>query len=62
MALTIPTKEIGFHMSQHEYTVGLATPRTPEEILALAKEYMEKKAEQEKLHPPADFRDSSNGE
>jgi hypothetical protein len=49
-------------MSQHEYTVGLATPRTPEEILALAKEYMEKKAEQEKLHPPADFRDSSNGE
>lgn len=49
-------------MSQHEYTVGLARPRAPEEILALAKEYMEKKAEQEKLHPSQDFRDTANGE
>ena len=49
-------------MSQHEYTVGLATPRTPEEILALAKEYLEKKAKLEQPHPPAQFRDTSNGE
>ena len=49
-------------MSQHEYTVGLATPRTSEEILALAKEYMEKNAKEEKLHPPQDFRDTANGE
>lgn len=48
-------------MSQHEYTVGLAAPRTKEEILALAKEYLEKKAKEIK-HPPHDFRDTSNGE
>jgi hypothetical protein len=61
MVLTIHIREIGFRMSQHEYTVGLATPRTPEEILALAKEYMEKKRLAE-MHPPTQFRDTSNGE
>jgi hypothetical protein len=35
-------------MSQHEYTVGLATARTKEELEQLAKEYLEKKAPQEK--------------
>jgi hypothetical protein len=48
-------------MSQYEYTVGLATPRTPEEILALAKELLEKKRLAE-MHPPQQFRDRSNGE
>ncbi len=35
-------------MSQHEYSVGLATARTEEELKQLAKEYLEKKAQQEK--------------
>jgi hypothetical protein len=35
-------------MSQHEYTVGLATARTDKELKQLAKEYLEKKAQQEK--------------
>ena len=62
MALTIHIRETGFRMSQHEYTVGLARPRTPEEILALAIEYMDKKAKLEQPHPPQQFRDRSNGE
>jgi hypothetical protein len=53
---------IGKLISQHEYTVGLARPRTPEEILALAIEYMEKKAKLEQPHPPQQFRDRSNSE
>jgi hypothetical protein len=61
MALTIHTRETGCHMSQHEYTVGLARPRTSEEILAVAKEYLEKKRLAE-MHPPTQFRDTSNGE
>ena len=48
MALTTPIREIGLHMSQHEYSVGLATARTEEELKQLAKEYLEKKAQQEK--------------
>jgi hypothetical protein len=35
-------------MSQHEYSVGLATARTDEELKQLAKEYLEKKAQLEK--------------
>ncbi len=35
-------------MSQHEYSVGLAKARTEEELKQLAKEYLEKKAQQEK--------------
>jgi hypothetical protein len=35
-------------MSQHEYSVGLATPRTKEELEQVAKEYLEKKAQEEK--------------
>jgi hypothetical protein len=53
---------IGKLISQHEYTVGLARPRTPEEILALAIEYIEKRAKLEEPHPPQQFRDRSNGE
>jgi hypothetical protein len=48
-------------MSQHEYTVGLATPRTPEEILALAREFLANKKIAE-MHPPTQFRDTANGE
>lgn len=46
-------------MSQHEYTVDLARPRTEAELKQLAKEYLEKKAQE---HPPQEFRDRSNGE
>ena len=61
MALIIPTREIGFHMSQHEYTVGLARPRTSEDLLALAREFLANKKIAE-MHPPTQFRDTANGE
>jgi hypothetical protein len=48
-------------MSQREYSVGLATPRTKEEILAASKALLEKKRLAE-LHPPTRFRDTANGE
>jgi hypothetical protein len=48
-------------MSQHEYSVNLATPRTKEEILAVSKAFLEKKR-LEQMHPPLQFRDTSNGE
>jgi hypothetical protein len=48
-------------MSQHEYSVNLATPRTKEEILAVSKAFLEKKR-LEQMHPPLHFRDNANGE
>jgi hypothetical protein len=48
-------------MSQHEYSVNLAKPRTKEEILAVSKAFLEKKR-LEQLHPPLHFRDTANGE
>lgn len=36
-------------MSQHEYSVGLASARTPEEILVLAKDYMNKKMRESQM-------------
>lgn len=39
-------------MSQFEYSVGLATARTEEELLALAAEYLKKKALTEQESEP----------
>ena len=48
-------------MSQFEYSVGLAAPKTREDIAALAKAYMEKRAAEE-LKQQQESQDAMNGE
>lgn len=49
-------------MSHFEYSVDLAKARTKEELLEVAKDFLLKKAEEGRIHPPKSFRDIANGE